>query len=367
MASIIKSIYWESTSQEELVYKFPFNNITTGSVLTVNESQEAFFYKSGTLCDSFTSGRHQLKTANLPIIQKFLNIPSEGETTFTAEIWFVSKLEKRNILWGTGGLRVVDPYFQIPIKIAARGQYGLRIIDGGTFLKKLIGTIGYADMELIDNQFRIDVIEAVKISISKYMKENNINVNELGMEYRGISRETSKSLQISFNEYGIEILNFNIEDISFDENDKGYQTVLSGIAEQARLSKLGVNYLQQKQLDIAQTAAGNEGAGVVMGAGMGFGMGNTMGNVMGTVMANSGLASAPPTPPIMSSFYVAQNGQTTGPYSMDILKEMIANRKIISSTYVCKAGSQTWVLASNEPEITTLLLMMAPPPPPPVL
>ena len=40
---IIKSIHWEQDNPEELVYKFPFNNITLGSILTVNESQEAFF------------------------------------------------------------------------------------------------------------------------------------------------------------------------------------------------------------------------------------------------------------------------------------------------------------------------------------
>lgn len=363
MASIIKSIYWEQTSQEELVYKFPFNNITTGSVLTVNESQEAFFYKSGSLCDSFTSGRHQLTTANLPVIQKLLDLPSGGETIFIAEIWFISKLEKRNMLWGTGGLRIIDPYFQIPIKIAARGQYGIRIMEGATFLKKLIGIVGYADMKLIDSQFRIDVIETVKVSISKYMKENDVNINELGTNYKGLSKEIALNLQASFNEYGVEVLNFSIEDIAFDENDKGYQSVLSGIAEHARLNKLGVSYLQQKQLDIAQTAAGNEGAGVVMGAGMGFGMGHAMGNAMGTIIDNVGLTPPPPR----SSFYVVQNGQTTGPFSVDTLMEMVKNGKVTSDTYVCKVGAQAWSLAGNESEISLLLSTISPPPPPPIL
>ena len=100
--AIIKSIYWEQNSREDLVYKFPFNNVTTGSVLTVNESQEAFFFKSGILCDSFTSGRYVLSSANLPVLEKLINLPSGGETTFSAEVWFISKLEKRNLLWGTG-------------------------------------------------------------------------------------------------------------------------------------------------------------------------------------------------------------------------------------------------------------------------
>ena len=94
---IIKSIHWEQDNPEELVYKFPFNNIALGSILTVNESQEAFFFKNGTLCDSFVSGRHTLSSANLPVLQKLVNLASGGETTFMAEVWFISKLEKRKI------------------------------------------------------------------------------------------------------------------------------------------------------------------------------------------------------------------------------------------------------------------------------
>lgn len=362
--AIIKSIYWEQNDREELVYKFPFNNVTTGSVLTVNDSQEAFFFKSGTLCDSFTSGRHVLTSSNLPVLQKIINLPSGGETTFIAEVWFISKLEKRNLLWGTGGLRIIDPYFQIPIKISARGQYGFRISDGGVFLKKLIGTIGYANTELIEDQFRCDVIESVKVGIAKFMKENNVNINEIGMEYKALAKNISINLQHAFDEYGVEILNFNVEDISFDENDKGYQTVMEGIAEQVKLKKLGINYLQQKQIDIAEIAAGNEGAGNFMGIGMGFGMGNSIGNMANGMIQQSGLMPPQPQP---SSYYVAVNGQTTGPFSIDILKSMMMKNEISSSTYVYKVGGNAWQMVKDVPELIQQLSSVLPPPPPPVM
>lgn len=362
--AIIKSIYWEQKDREDLVYKFPFNNVTTGSVLTVNESQEAFFFKSGTLCDSFTSGRHVLSSANLPVLEKLINIPSGGETTFSAEVWFISKLDKRNLLWGTGGLRIIDPYFQIPLKVSARGQYGFRISDGGIFLKKLIGTIGFTNTELIEDQFRSDVIESVKVTIAKFMKENDVNINEIGMEYKALAKSISKNLQSTFDEYGVELLNFNVEDIGFDENDKGYQTVMEGIAERAKLSKLGVNYLQQKQIDIAQTAAGNEGAGNFMGIGMGFGMGNSIGNMASNMVQQSGLI---PPPPQMSSYYVAKDGQTTGPFTMDILRNMMMKQEITSSTYVYKVGGNAWLLVANVPELMQILSSLMPPPPPPSL
>ena len=354
--ALIKSIYWEQEDREELVYKFPFNNISLGSVLTVNESQEALFFKSGVLCDTFGAGRHTLSTANLPVLNKLVNLPSGGDTTFMAEVWFVSKLDKRNMFWGTGGLRIIDPYFQIPIKISARGQYGVRISDSALFLKKLVGTLPYVTTELVEEQFRIDVVETVKVSISKFMKEENVNINELGVSYKELSKSVSKDLQAAFDEYGVELLNFNVENIGFDESDKGYQTVMEGVAEQAKLSKLGVSYTQQKQLDIAQTAAGNEGAGNFMGIGMGLGMGNAVGQMVGSTM---------PQAPQMSSYYIAKNGQTTGPFTIDIIQGMIKQGEVSATTYVYKVGGQAWVLAADDAEVSRLLSLMTPPPPPP--
>ena len=357
--TLIKSIYWEQENREDLIYKFPFNNISLGSVLTVNESQEALFFKSGVLCDTFGAGRHTLSTANLPVLNKLVNLPSGGDTTFMAEVWFVSKLDKRNMFWGTGGLRIIDPYFQIPIKISARGQYGVRISDSALFLKKLVGTLPYITTELVEEQFRIDVVETVKVSISKFMKEENVNINELGVSYKELSKSVSKDLQAVFDEYGVELLNFNVENIGFDENDKGYQTVMEGVAEQAKLSKLGVSYTQQKQLDIAQTAAGNEGAGNFMGIGMGLGMGNAVGQMVGSTMQSM------PQAPQMSSYYIAKNGQTTGPFTIDIIQGMIKQGEVSATTYIYKVGGQAWVLAADDAEMSRLLSLMTPPPPPP--
>lgn len=367
-APALDSIFWDQNNASELVYKYPTNGITLGCVLTVRESQEAYFFKNGVLCDKFTAGRHVLSTQNLPILNKLVNLPSGGQTTFLAEIWFVSKLEKRNMLWGTGGMRIIDPYFQIPVKVASRGQYGFRIDDGAMFLKKLVGTMKLSETRVIEQQFRSDVIEGVKVATARYMKEQQLNINELGTEYRNLARFISTDIQESFDEYGIELLNFNIEDISIDESDPGYQKVMDGVAENARLKQLGVNYIQQKQIDIAQTAAGNEGAGNFMGVGMGMGIGQQMGQMISGAMQQSGITgqSAPvPPPPPAASFYVAVNGQTTGPFSLDQIRQKIIGGEIVASTYVYRLGGTAWAAAQSEPEIAQIFTSLLPPPPPP--
>lgn len=370
-APALDSIFWDQGRENELVYKYPNNGITLGCVLTVRESQEAYFFKNGVLCDKFTAGRHTLSSQNLPILNKIVNLPSGGQTTFLAEVWFVSKLEKRNMLWGTGGMRIIDPYFQIPVKVASRGQYGVRINDGAMFLKKLVGTMKLSETRVIEQQFSSDVIEGVKVATARYMKEQGLNINELGTEYRKLGRFIAQDIQEAFDEYGIELLNFNIEDISIDESDPGYQKVMDGVAENARLKQLGVNYIQQKQIDIAQTAAGNEGAGNFMGVGMGMGVGQQMGQMIANAMQQSGIAGQgapiPPPPPSSASFYVAVNGQTTGPYPLDRIRQMIINGEVVASTYVYRLGGTAWVAAQTEPEIARIFNELLPPPPPPTM
>ncbi len=358
---IIKSIYWKQDSADDLVYQFPFKDIALGSVLTVYEGQEAYFYKNGVVCDRFKPGRHVLSSPNIPILRTLVELPSGGESTFKANVWFVSLLEKRNILWGAGGLRVIDPYFQIPIKLSARGQYGVKIKDGGLFLQKFVGTQMFLTTDHILEQFRSDVIEAIKVSIANFMKQNKVNINELGTEYKNLSKTVAGELQNSFDEYGIMLLNFNIEDINFDEEDKGYQTVMEGIAEQAKLNKLGVNYVQQKQIDIAQSLAGNQGIGNFMGVGMGLGVGQQVGQVLGQTINSSPINQAPSLP----SFYVADNGATTGPFKLDVIQNKIMNGEMNANTYVYRVGGTAWKTAINEPEIADILNRMAPPPPPP--
>lgn len=231
-----------------------------------------------------------------------------------------------------------------------------------------MGTQSSITMDLIYDQFRVDVIEAVKISIARYMKEEGVNVNELGTEYKSLSRTIFHELQETFAEYGVELLNFNIEDISFDENDKGYQTVMDGIAEQAKLNKLGINYVQQRQLDIAQDVAQNQGAGIFMGAGMGLGVGTQVGQTLGNVL-NQGMnmgQQQPQTPPpvALPSFYVAKNGATTGPFRLDELQTQVFNNEVTENTYVYRVGGTSWKFAKEEPEIAQIFQQMIPPPPP---
>ena len=222
-------------------------------------------------------------------------------------------------------------------------------------------------------EFALEFIENVKVSIASFMKENNLNINELGTEYTRLGQTIAQKLKLSFEEYGVELLNFNIEDINFDENDPGYQKVIDGIAEQARLKRLGVNYVQNRQIDIVETAAANTAAGAFIGAGIGLGMGNQIGGMLGNAFQQSGVAnafntqSAPPPPPgaqQAAMYYVALNGQTTGPFDVTQLRELITRGVLTPTTFVFLQGGTAWVRAQEENLVRSLFGVPQPPAPP---
>ena len=49
--------------ENDLVWKFPYDNISTGAQLIVNGSQEAIFFKGGAALDVFGPGQHTLSAS----------------------------------------------------------------------------------------------------------------------------------------------------------------------------------------------------------------------------------------------------------------------------------------------------------------
>ena len=126
--ALIDCIKFDCPVDDILVWKYPSENLTLGTQLIVNQSQEAIFVKGGKALDVFGPGTHTLSTGNLPFLQKLINLPFGGKTPFTAEVWFVNKTIKRGLKWGTKGpVQVLDPIYMYPVNLRAFGEWGLRV------------------------------------------------------------------------------------------------------------------------------------------------------------------------------------------------------------------------------------------------
>jgi membrane protease subunit (stomatin/prohibitin family) len=84
-----------------IVHKFPSCDLRWGTQLVVYPEQVAFFLKGGKIYDQFTEGTYTLKTNNIPLLNKIINIPFGSDSPWQADVWFVSTINRLNMKWGT--------------------------------------------------------------------------------------------------------------------------------------------------------------------------------------------------------------------------------------------------------------------------
>lgn len=68
-------------------------------------------------------GTYTLKTENLPLLNKLVNLPFGGESPFQAEVWFVNQIALLDCKWGTPSpIPIEDPKYGVIVPIRAFGQ-----------------------------------------------------------------------------------------------------------------------------------------------------------------------------------------------------------------------------------------------------
>ncbi|KAI7262205.1 hypothetical protein KC345_g9503 [Hortaea werneckii] len=260
-------------------WKYPNQELGTWTQLIVNESQEAILFKGGQALDSFTAGRHTLSTANIPILSSVVNLPFGGKSPFTAEVWFVNKMNSMNVKWGTSApLQLQDPKYKIMVGVRAFGQFGVRVDDPRKFLLKLVGTLPLFDQETMVNYFRGLLMSNINELISSYLVHKKISILEINAYVVEISKHIQGRLASSFVDNGIELNNFFIDSINIPDDDPATVRLKEALAKKAEMDIIGFTYQQERSFNTMEEAAGNPGnigAGMMntgLGLGMGFGL-----------------------------------------------------------------------------------------------
>ncbi len=271
-----------------LIYKFPGEDFVVGAQLIVNASQEAIFYYTGQVLDSFGPGRHTLKKGNLPLLQAFVNIPFGFRTPFTSEVYFVNKISKLDMKWGTSApFHVQDPKFEILIALRAFGQFGIKVKDSKKFLIEIIGALGgsnLVDHRVVSKYFRGLLTTKIKDTIASSVINNKLSIFDITASIDLISEVCKKRVVDEFDRFGIEVVNFFIESINVPNTD--IQKLRDILERKAEFTQIGdERYVLMRQLDVLEKLASNPGeGGSGMGIGAGLGAGVATGKVIGEMM-----------------------------------------------------------------------------------
>ena len=318
--SLIDVIKYEGDNQT-FVWKHPDKDFNTGSQLIVHEAQEAIFFLNGQALDSFSPGRYELETQNIPLLNKVINLPSGGESPFHAEVYFINLVEQMGINWGTNSkIQFMEPEFGFPLSIGASGEMAWAVREPKKLLLKIVGTEAILSQEDLIKYFKSFLQTRIKTAIARAIPENSLSIFQMDAQLVELSDEVKRRLQPDFNEYGLELTQMMITTVVRPEGDPIYeqfkelyfrqyadvkdaqinqqvgvinqetiakQTVIEakGIAEKRQVE--GYTYQQERGFDVAEQMAQNEAVGEFANMGIGLGMMSGVGGTMGSVVGGA--------------------------------------------------------------------------------
>lgn len=366
------------------------NAIRWGSSIRVKEGSVAVFVysdKNGSAQDCIEGPADIIAdTNNLPVISSLVGLAYKGGSPFQAEVYFINLANTVQIKFSVPYFDVFDSELtQFSVPIAVRGSIDFNICDYKAFIK--IHRLDHFSIADLSAQIKDTVSEKTKSVVANAPDAYGIPVIQIERKIAEIKTEITSLLQKKLDkEYGVTVKDINIEAIDIDKDSEGYQELKSVtkdltaeamksrnkakiVAERREIkgeqalglfakaaAKLGEikeeRFIRHKQ---AQTeyadAVENERAGRLGAAGAKI-IG-AYGKMRNPQQKQSEAVAVPP-PIRVILYYVAVNGQQTGPFDMETLAQMAENDQLTVNSLVWRKGMGDWVKAGTVDELKYL-------------
>ncbi len=154
-------IEWVGAGPDDIVFRYPVEQIQTGAQLVVHEYEAAVFLRDGKAYDVFPPGRHSLTTLNLPLISRAYGIFFGGKSPFTATVIFVGTKQ----FAGKWGAKAQTTELA-PLMI--HGTFWFKITEANLFVNEVVGGQGAYTTGQVDDFLRGFINERVIDEMSKY-------------------------------------------------------------------------------------------------------------------------------------------------------------------------------------------------------
>lgn len=392
------------------------NAIRWGSSLRVKDGEVAVFLykqKNGILQDYIEGPFDQIiKTENLPILASIVGLAYDGGTPFQAEVYFVNLAKIVQVKFAVPFFDVYDPRFaDFGVPVAVRGTVSFSISDYRGFIK--LHRLSSFSLDDFQKQIRDAVCRYVKDCVANAPAEHGIPVIQIESKTAQINSTIEHNIGERLKEnFGVLVSGLDISAIEIDKASDGYHQLMAvtkditstkihaettDYVERLRIQREEGQYAQHKQtqsanigvfqvekqaeVGIAGAAAlgkmGANGAGsvsldgasgfnpVAMMAGITLGgaVGRNIAETMSGVLPGQGHPSITPPPVPNTMYYIALDGQATGPYNLIKLKQMAISGQLTDNSLVWKTGMTTWANAGSIAELSALLSDVPPVPP----
>ncbi len=278
-----------------LVWKHPKEDMNTGSRLVVGPSQEAVFVRGGQVCDVLGPGSYVLDTGNLPVLSGLVKLPFGKKSPFTAELFFVNKLDILDIKWGTSRpIQLRDPVYNVVAPLRAFGQYGIAVADSRLFLERLANAPRLYAAGNLAEYLRGIVGSRFAEELSSCLMGKKISFLEANAHLTEIAEGVAAAVRPLLAEYGVRLVNFCVASINVPEGDPSVRRLREVLDRRHEMDALQFNYEKSRSFDVLEEAARNlSGGSEAVGTGMGAALGAAMGALARETLQGQTLGQKP--------------------------------------------------------------------------
>lgn len=241
-------VEWRGAGQDDIIFRYPVEEIQWGAQLIVHEYEAAVFLRDGKAYDVFGPGRHTLTTVNLPVLSRVFGLVY-GKTPFKSTVIFVVTKQ----FAGKWGAKAQTTELA-PLMI--HGTFWFKVTEPSLFVNEVVGGQGAYNTPQVNEFVRGIINERIIDEMSKY---------DLQTAFTRLD-ETSVTVKVNINDalrrLGTDLVDFKFEGI--DTSDE-FRERLFWLKQRAGTGDV---LRMETAKDIGKSLSQSQGGGAALGAGM---------------------------------------------------------------------------------------------------
>lgn len=209
-----RGIYeFEDPSGTMLAAKVPYVgsvDLYDGTIVVVRPNQHAIFVHKGQVADDLPPGTHSLKSENVPILTRLMNIKLGFKSPIRSELWFFARQIMTGRRWGTQ-----SPVLWVPkgrssaIPVRAFGQFSLRLRDPIRFYKALVGSRASFDITDLEAFVQGQILEVLPVALGHVD-----DIQTLSTRQDDVSKLIERLLRDKLDHCGVDVLDLQVISIT---------------------------------------------------------------------------------------------------------------------------------------------------------
>ena len=158
---MVEVIEWATGRGDEILYRHPRDTLNWGDQVNVMPNQVAVFIKDSVVYDVLKSGRHFMKTKNIPLLTTFLSrIVGFDKSPFNCQVIFLSMSDFQGKFGGRSQTQELAP-------LQFFGDYFYKINDPQKFAFEISGNRNIYTTAQFNEFFRTFIVESVISKLSE--------------------------------------------------------------------------------------------------------------------------------------------------------------------------------------------------------